>query len=272
MEQTLAYISKTLMQYDVPDSGLFYGKMGIAIFFFHHSRFTGDKSYRDKAVELANQSICDQKSQQHIIINYANGLAGVGTGVEYLMQNDYVILDPYKAFIRFDKMIFSSTVFGDRADISLFTGLIGLGRYLLFRISSPNANNEYTGTLDNKMLLIHITNVCERMYLCLNDRTNTDVFRFLYAMDQANIFPTKVKRLLSLFSSGTSFSVKEDIISHHQKELEAYYCSRHNQLKTEITKKTSSDSSPGLYGGLAGIGLYILSILDKQHETWMKLL
>ena len=271
MEQTLSYISKMLMQHAVADSGLLYGKMGIAVFFFHYARFTGNQSYRDRAVELTNSSIREQVRQQQMV-DYANGLAGIGVGIEYLSQNDFIKVDTNKILKKFDRMIFSSIIFGSRTDVSLFTGLSGLGRYLLFRVAGHGANDEHIGTLNNKMLLIHLTDIFERMYHVLNDRPETDVIRFVYAMDQTNIFPSKVKQLLKLFDSGTSSSGQEDIILQYQKELEMLYCSKYNQLHTEIQKNTQLNSVPGLYGGLAGIGLYLLSQLDKQHESWMKLL
>ena len=271
MEQILSYISKTLLQHDVSDSGLMYGKMGIAVFFFHYERFTGDKLYRDRAIELINNSVQEQIRQQHIV-DYANGLAGVGTGVEYLAQNDYIKVDTNNFFRKFDKRIFVATVYGGRTDSSLFTGLSGLGRYLLFRVVGQAANDEHISTLDNKMLLINITDVFERMYPSSNDKVNTDIVSFLYAMDQTNIFPAKVKRLLNLFTSDTSTYGQEDFILLYQKKIETMYCSTYNQLQAEIQKNIRQNIIPGLYGGLAGVGLYILSKLDKKHETWMQLL
>ena len=271
MEQSLAYIANLLIQNDFSDSSLFYGKMGIAIFLFHYAKFTSEKTYRSRAVELTYDCIRDQNSQQ-TIVSYANGLAGVGVGVEYLTQNNYMPFYTNKMLSGFDRMIFYSTVYGTRTDVSLNTGLLGLGRYLLFRVAGICSNDEHIYKLDNKILLIHITDVFERIYPSLNNLAIEEVVRFLYAMDQTNIFPTKVTRLLNLFSSSILSSNKEDLISRHQNNLEALYFKKHNQLKAAIRENTRPEIALGLYEGLAGIGLYLLSKLDKQHESWKQLL
>ena len=272
MEKILQYISKILIQDDSVDSdyGLFYGKMGIAVFLFHYARFASDQSYREKAVLMINSCIKEAFLQHHNF-NYANGWAGVGTGIEYLVQNDFVNAETNKVLEKIDKIIFYYTVHGNRSDASLFTGLSGLGRYLLFRIDRQCANDDHICTLDNKMLLISITDIFERRYPLFNNVEIVDVLGFLNAMDRTNIFPTKVKRLLPLILSDTSFSNQGDM-SVRYKKTEELYCSKYNQLQAEIQKNTPLTVASGLYEGLAGIGLYLLSKLDKQHNSWMQLL
>jgi len=274
MEHTLQYIAKTLMQYDNTDSdiGLFYGNMGIAIFLFHYARFTGDQTYREKAVMMTNNCI-REAIRQHSRYDYANGLAGVGTGVEYLIQNDFVKADANRVLKKFDKIVFRYTVYGKRNDAGLFTGYSGLGRYLLFRVAGQCNNDEHIGTLDNKMLLINITDIVERKYPSLNNQEIEDVLGFLYAMDQANIYPAKIKRLIQQFTSGSASSnqeAKETV--QKQKKTETLYCGKYNQLLSEIRENTPLRMAFGLCEGLAGIGLYILNKSNKQHKSWMQLL
>lgn len=271
MEQTLQYISKTLLQHDVTDAGpgLLYGNMGIAVFFFHYARFTGNQSYRDHAVVLTNRCIKNQTWPQ-CSINYSNGLAGIGAGVEYLAQNGYIKADTNKALKGFDQCIFFSAVYGDRSDASLYTGLAGLGRYSLFRIAGQGANDDHIGILNNKMLLIHITDIFERIYPALNGMTCTDVASFLYAVEQANIYPSKVKWLLKRFEAGSSSFHQK--VKQAEQNTEAMYCGKYRQLQYAMQRNIQPDIIPGLYGGLAGAGLYLLSKMDKQHESWKQLL
>jgi len=266
MEQTLKYIAETLMQPAiVSDSGLMYGKTGIAVFFFHYAHYTGDKSLRTYAIELINGCIREQKQQYNV--GYANGWAGIGTAVEYLVQNDLVRSDTNKLCKRFDKGIFHEVVNGDRTDVSLFVGLSGLGRYVLYRIAGHGASDEQITWLTNKMLLIHIIDTIERKIPDLKGSEQDDVCDFLYSMHQTAIYPVKTERLLKLFSSN-----QDDRMNQHKKNREAQYDNKYRKLQSGIQQKEQLNIVPGLYDGLAGIGLYLLSQLDKHHEIWMQLL
>ena len=271
-EQTLKHIAETLMQenIDVSGSGLLYGKMGLVVFFFHYARYTGDNSFEDYAMVLMD-SIREQIQQQHVI-NYADGLAGIGVAVEYLAQNNFVEVDTHEVLEDFDKKVTFESVYGDRIHADLFTGLSGLGRYFLFRVTGHCANDNHIGTLNNKMSLIHITDTFERMHYTLKGTEIEDACRFLDAMDKTDIYPTKVKRMIQLFNNNTLSKNQYDRICQYQKNIEVLHCSKYNEFLTYIQGNNYLDIHPGLYGGLAGIGLYLLSKLDKQHETWMQLL
>ena len=146
-EKILKYIAESLMQQGITVSnpGLLHGKMGIVIFFFHYARYTGDPSFEDFAMELMD-NIQEQIPQQpdH---SYAHGLAGIGTGVEYLVQNNFLEADTNEILEDIDKYIFDVTIFSNHTGADLFTGLTGLGRYLLFRIAG-NTNSDYTENLN----------------------------------------------------------------------------------------------------------------------------
>ena len=68
-------------------SGLLYGKLGISLFFFHYSRYTGNPLYNEYALHLVDLV----KSQIHddYPLDYERGLAGVGSGFEYLKKHGY---------------------------------------------------------------------------------------------------------------------------------------------------------------------------------------
>jgi len=141
------------MQYDdIADSGLFHKKTGLTFFFFHYAKYTNNKSYRDFAIELTNDSI--RQVRQDNDTGYVTGLFGVEVGVEYLIQNDFIKTDTNKIFNNFDNKIFHETVYGNRTDVSFFTGLSGLGRYLFFRITShctPEKMNRMLNLLYRKV-------------------------------------------------------------------------------------------------------------------------
>ena len=255
---------------DVSDPGLMHGKMGLVIFFFHYARYTGDHSFKDRAMELMN-CIQEQIQKEHVM-NYADGLAGIGTGIEYLAQNSFMEVDTNDVLEELDRVIFMATVFGNHADISLFTGLSGLGRYLLFRVFGRCDSTDYISTLDNKMLLIGITDKFERIAHSLKAEEIEDVLCFLYAMQQTGIYPTKTNQLIKTFSPDASSSGQDEIMRQYWKKTETRYQNKYKAILSRMQHYNQPDIDPGLYGGLAGVGLYLLGKSDKQYRTWMQLL
>ncbi len=270
-EKILKYISKKLMRHEavVSDTGLLHGKMGFAVFFSHYAQHTGNPSYTYHAMELINDIL--EQAQKQYEINYANGLAGIGAGIEYLSQNKLIDVNTHEILEYFDGCIFRSTVFSEHTDASLYTGLTGLARYPLFRIAGRHTNEDQIRTLDNKMLLIHITDMLERMSPSSKEAASEDVLIFLHDMEQANVFPEKIKRMIKDFSSAR-YSTNQDTVHAHQLKIETLYSKKYHDFFSKIRNNPQSDMIPDLYGGLAGIGLYLLSKSDKRHESWMKLL
>jgi lantibiotic modifying enzyme len=68
----------------IDNLGLMHGKMGIAIYFFHLARETKNQIYEDYAGELIDE-IYDEISTT-TTLDFENGLAGIGWGIEYLVQ------------------------------------------------------------------------------------------------------------------------------------------------------------------------------------------
>ena len=270
MKQSMKRIAEALVQrgMNIPGLGLLKGKMGVVIFFYHYARFTGDKSYAEHAMKLM-----DMIQEQLLVMDpktgYADGLAGIGAAIEYLVQNHFIEGDTDEILEDFDSHIFKATIFGDHADCSLSTGITGLGRYLLFRIAGNDANDEHVSTLDNKMLLIQITDIVDRKLSCLKETEIDDVFDFLLEMNRINIYPVKIKRMLSHCSFDCSLKKQDDRIRIRREKMERLYQDAYAKYLSEIQQGTRTDKDDG---NLSGTGLYLLSQLDKQHETWMKLL
>ena len=85
IEQLLPHL---LMNYSlIEEIGLMYGKMGGTIFFNIYTRYSGLSIYRNYA-DLLLEDI-----YEHINIStpidFANGLCGIGWGIEYLVKNQF---------------------------------------------------------------------------------------------------------------------------------------------------------------------------------------
>ena len=269
MEQTLQYISKIIIQrgISVSSPGLLCGKMGLAVFFFHYARFTGDSSFEDRAISLID-CIQEQILQQHDM-DYANGLAGIGAGIEYLVQTGFVDVDTDEILEEIDQRIFQGIVFQTPTDI---VALVGLGHYLLFRIHNAASSEHNISTLNNKMLLIHLVDLLEQTIPQQRKDGIACIYRFLIELDKTNVFPVKVKRLIkdirSQHRSGGYILTAESYRRQNEKNL----CRQYKRLLTSLQKDSTPDILLYLSGGLAGIGLYLMGILDPRHRSWFQLI
>lgn len=71
----------------IDNLGLLNGKMGIAIFFYHYSRYTQNKIFEDYAGELIDEIY--EEINVNTPVNFADGLTGIGWGIEYLVKNHF---------------------------------------------------------------------------------------------------------------------------------------------------------------------------------------
>lgn len=116
----------------IDNLGLMHGKMGIVIYFFHLFRETKNSIYEDYAGELIDE-IYDEISI-HTPCDFENGLAGIGWGIEYLVQNKFIDADTDEVLEDFDNRIIHEITYHAPEDIGLLRGKGGYIAYLLKRI------------------------------------------------------------------------------------------------------------------------------------------
>ena len=97
--------------------GLLYGKMGKAIFFFHCSAFTGNKNYEDYALALIDEM--SRLIHQEISTDYETGLAGMGVGIEYLAQRQFIERSANEILEDFDQKLYKATFIDPVSNFSL---------------------------------------------------------------------------------------------------------------------------------------------------------
>ncbi len=91
----------------IDNPGLLNGKMGIAIFFYHYSRYTKNKIYEDYAGELVDEIY--EEINTSTPVNFENGLTGIGWGIEYLVKNKFVQADTDEALAEIDNTIYKTS-------------------------------------------------------------------------------------------------------------------------------------------------------------------
>ena len=84
--------------------GLYTGEMGLVLFFTRYARYTQNDLYMEYAYELMEK--IQNRVHRGSPINYKEGLAGIGSAIEYLVQNGFFEADTDDVLEEFDERIF----------------------------------------------------------------------------------------------------------------------------------------------------------------------
>ena len=126
--------------------GLFNGKMGIVIFFYHFAKYSQKNIYYDFANKLLDEIYSEIHSETPI--NLKNGLCGIGVGMEYLLQNNFLEGDSDEVLADIDKKIMEKYPLWIMDD-SFQTGAGGILYYVLVRLfSTKRQKNDLPFTHD----------------------------------------------------------------------------------------------------------------------------
>jgi len=193
------------------NSGLWYGTTGVAIFLFHYAKYTGNALYEKFAVEIINAIQADIHSGSSK--DYERGLAGIGTGIEYLSQNGFLDNDTNKTLVDFDNYIPHEIIYSKQENNSLADGLCGLGQYLLYRLHCRTNNTDEAIFLSNQEATIHVVNILENEENPV-DNCLPDVISFLCRLYTLNICNPKINRYFDRFFKNFSFNDIPDEYLH----------------------------------------------------------
>jgi len=194
--------------------GLLNGKMGIAIFFFHYARYTGNEMYENYAGELIDE-IYEEISPTSPI-NFAAGVTGIAWGIEYLVKNGFVEADTDKALNEIDSVIFRATtqlpVYIENQD-----DLFGFGIYYLARLNGREHDMDNTSVLFMKQMTVYMVDECERLLVQqkfhdvniprLSAGLVNSIMFFLLEVHRLGLFPVKVNKLLRYLPSYMEASI-----------------------------------------------------------------
>lgn len=178
------------------DPGLLYGKMGMVIFFFHYARFSGQEEYEDIGMKLIESIF--ENIDRTTPANYASGLAGIGVGIEYLIQNKFIEGDGNEILEEVDGQIFNELIYREKIDCSLKDGLCGLGKYYWYRVNTRKSWKEEIITLRNRQNIIYLLDRLDlqKEYSAGNRLQILYLLTQLYALD---IFNVKLEKLIRFY-------------------------------------------------------------------------
>lgn len=121
------------------DLGLYHGKMGIVLFFAHYARYTGETLYDDFAGKLFDEIAEDIHTE--IPLHFEYGLSGIGWGVEYLLQNNFMEGDSDMVLSDIDNKIMEKNLC-KVTDSCVQTGLGGILYYIEKRLNSSRSRGK----------------------------------------------------------------------------------------------------------------------------------
>ena len=260
--------------------GLFSGKTGIAIFFFHYARHTGNELFEEYAFDLIDE--IQKQITVTTSIRYDVGISGIGTGFEYLLQNDLIEAEEDdNIFENFDDRMIRAAMYEPYPDLSLCEGLTGWGRYLIYRLRG-------TGHKNSKLheALTHIANeIAQKITaISVSEHEQPDVYRFLH--DLATL-PAYVERYGDILQQCRDWKcIREpellQIFPYMNNLQRLYACQNYfnrnltEEIGQEWEKWKETDNNPltdmGLLSGWVTEGLFHLTCFHHLDNSWLKLL
>lgn len=135
-EQALSYL--VINSSFVSNIGLFHGKMGLVLFFSFYARYLKNDLYNRFAYDLLDEVYED--IHENVLLNFENGVCGIGWAIEYLIQNGYMEGDTDEILEDIDKRIMEYDVCRI-SDLSFRSGLAGIVYYVCARLSTLRKNN-----------------------------------------------------------------------------------------------------------------------------------
>lgn len=134
MKKTLLKIANLLyinMQY-MNGFGLLNGKMGVALFFYEYGRYTNNEIYNNFADRILDD-ILDAIAKKKVTnsVDLSDGLGGLGWGIQYLINHDFVEGDSAEVLEDFDKKIQDNINHLDNISISDLSKYIIENKFML---------------------------------------------------------------------------------------------------------------------------------------------
>ncbi|MDR2913850.1 MAG: hypothetical protein LBV74_03295 [Tannerella sp.] len=230
--------------------GLMHGKMGITVFFFHYAQHTGNELYADYAMDLMDEML----NQIHVNspADYEKGIAGIGVGFDYLIRNNFLVVED-DICEDFDDRMVRAVRYDPCPDFSQYNGLTGYGRYWVTRLRYQSPS------IQARECLSFIITRIEENIPNLSTTELTDVIRFLHDLQGIEGFD-QCAGLLDQCWRIPDFNEP----SPHEMDIALEQIPNLDLEKVPV--------SMGLLNGYAGEGLLRLTALAQTNKSWMQLL
>jgi len=116
--------------------GLYTGDMGLVLFFARYSRYTKNDLYLEYSFELMEK--LQARIHSGTPVNYKQGLTGIGSAIEYLVQNGFFEADTDDILEDIDQRVFFSY---QHSSLSI-NEIRDIGYYAVWRLSGNSSKKE----------------------------------------------------------------------------------------------------------------------------------
>lgn len=227
----------------IDNSGLYTGKMGLVLFFLRYARYTQNELYLDYSLNLI------EKIQNNIHldtpIDYKQGLTGIGSAIEYLVQNNYFEADTDEVLEDFDKQIFLKY----NLPYLSIDEIMSVGYYALWRISGNSSNKDIL----QQIILPQVLDVMEK-WCEIHKLTHPAISFFRDTIVTSSNEHSIIPAWYQLCRKNYLYAGEKADINH----------------TLENTFFVLDNLELGFQNGLAGQGISLLTKLDKD-DSWVSL-
>ena len=251
------------------ETGFYNEKARRAIYLFHLYRHTNDQDAEDSAFSLLKDVTNNMSIEMGI--GFENGLSGIGAGISYLIRNDFLEGDENKTLAEIDFFLFNYLYNTIHTDLSLNTGVLGVGHYFLNRIKSKTAGERNFRSIKIKMWLIMILDILATQFnlngytfmepKALSCREIVDIEYFLLCFIENNICNELSYRIMKNFNRMYPYPAYNNLDLLKKAELSG--CNPHSSLKS---LKEDEIYQNRIQQKLAG-----LSITNPSLPAWWRL-
>lgn len=163
--ETIQILDKKLENIETPPLGLLFGKAGFGLYFYLKSKYTGSKEYEHIADKLIDDIISNIDKLK--LYDIKNGLAGVGLGIDFLIDNKFVEGDSNRILSDIDTELFKQLSFPTNSEKLDFSSQLQILYYFIIRLKKQKQGSEQEWFF--KELIIRTIN-------CLNEKVSSDIY------------------------------------------------------------------------------------------------
>jgi hypothetical protein len=161
MEKLAVQIANRQLKNDLTGTnhGLMCGNMGLCIFFYHLSRHTNNPEYEKIADRLLDKVFSNLSTT--VSADFENGLAGIGWGIEYLVQNKFAEGNTDEILEEVDNKVFRVLNEETITSFELTIGLTGFLLYLISRLKNNSNPPSIANRINRELLILTINKLDE---------------------------------------------------------------------------------------------------------------
>ena len=203
--EKIKVLDDKIKQAEIASLGLSSGKTGFCLYFYLKSRLTGNKEYEQIAGKFIEDLISNIDNLKQYDIK--NGLAGVGLGIDFLINNKFVKGDSNQVLSDVDSELFKQLSYITNNAKLDFSVQLQILYYFIARLRKQKSGSEQEWLI-RELIIQTINNLCEKMSFDIYDESLTFSVDYLLpqylfvlsrSMDLCKDKINKIIRELSVF-------------------------------------------------------------------------